>query len=56
MNRQSGNVTEAFKEHLEILRGGCRDSAEHITRSQEAIEHSLALLRLADKIEAVERT
>jgi hypothetical protein len=52
MNRQSDHITQAFKEHLEILRRGCRDAAEHITISQEAIKRSFELLVLTDKLEA----
>jgi hypothetical protein len=55
MTRQSDNVIELCKEHLNALRRGCHDAAEHITSSREAIEHSFALLRLADKIEGEQR-
>ena len=45
------NEIAAFREHLEALRNECRDVAEHVARSRQAIEHSLALLRVAGKIE-----
>jgi len=51
MASQSDEII-AFREHVEALRNGCRDAAEHVASSRQAIEHSLALLRLVGKIEA----
>src|SRR5262249_17830021 len=51
MASQSNEII-AFRGHLEALRNGCRDAAEHVASSRQAIEHSLALLRLAGEIEA----
>jgi hypothetical protein len=56
MNRLPDNITEAFNDHLKTLRGACGDAAEHVTKSREALKHSFALLRLADKIEAEQRS
>ena len=50
MNRKSGDI-EIHRRHLQALRRGCADVAEHIAKSQEAIERSLALLRLMNEIE-----
>ena len=51
MASQSDEII-AFREHVEALRNGCRDAAEHIANSRQAIEHSLALLRVAGKIKS----
>jgi len=48
MNRKSGEI-KSDQRHLDILRRGQDDAAEHIATSREAIERSLALLQLIDK-------
>jgi len=45
MNRKS---IEEHQEHLDVLRRGQDDAAEQITKSREAIERSLALLRIVE--------
>ena len=48
MNWKSGEI-KSDQRHLDILRRGQDDAAEHIATSREAIERSLALLQLIDK-------
>ena len=51
MNKKSGDI-ELFQRHLQALRCGYEEVAAHIATSREAIERSLALLRLINKIES----
>jgi hypothetical protein len=50
MNRKSAEI-ESHLKHLDFLRRGHDDAAEHIATSREAIERSLALLRIVENIE-----
>jgi hypothetical protein len=55
MNRKSGEI-ESDQRHLDVLRRGKDEAAEHIAKSQEAIDQSLALLRIVDTIEAEQKS
>jgi hypothetical protein len=50
MNRKSGEI-ESHRKHLDFLRRGHDDAAEQIVTSREAIERSLALLRIVENRE-----
>jgi hypothetical protein len=51
VTRKSGDI-EFFQRHLQALRRGVDEVAVHIATSREAIERSLALLPLINKIES----
>jgi hypothetical protein len=53
VNREHQN--SEHQRHLRALRLGEADTAEQVARSQEAIEHSLALLRHNDKMEVAQK-
>jgi hypothetical protein len=54
MNRKSGEI-RSHQRHLDVLRRGKDEAAEHIAKSREAIQQSLSLLRIVDNIEPAQK-